>query len=151
MEALVIRNTKVDELNDITDCVKAAFQKYIERIGKEPKPMLYNYLPYIISKELFTAEYNGQVAGMILLLEREDHMLLDVVAVLPEYQGKGIGKSLLEFADEYSVERGFKEIKVCTNVMMTENIAMYTKFGYIEYERAIEDGYNRVFFRKKLD
>jgi hypothetical protein len=33
---------------------------------------------------------------------------------------------------------------------MTENIAMYGKAGYVEYERRQEQGFGRVFLRKAL-
>jgi hypothetical protein len=33
---------------------------------------------------------------------------------------------------------------------MVENQALYSKNGYVEYERRIENGYSRVFMRKRL-
>jgi hypothetical protein len=33
---------------------------------------------------------------------------------------------------------------------MTENQALYSRIGYVEYDRRVVNGYPRVFFRKAL-
>lgn len=34
---------------------------------------------------------------------------------------------------------------------MTDNLSIYPRLGYVEVERRLEDGFNRVFFEKRLD
>jgi hypothetical protein len=34
---------------------------------------------------------------------------------------------------------------------MTENQALYSKVGYVEYDRRSQGGFSRVFMRKRLD
>ncbi|MBB3937252.1 hypothetical protein [Aureimonas phyllosphaerae] len=34
---------------------------------------------------------------------------------------------------------------------MHENLAIYTKLGWEEYDRAEQDGFRRVFMRKRID
>lgn len=41
-------------------------------------------------------------------------------------------------------------IRLCTNEAMTENLAYYLRMGYPETHRAVENGYHRVFFTKRL-
>ena len=33
---------------------------------------------------------------------------------------------------------------------MSENLSLYARIGYVEYDRRVEHGYGRVFMRKKL-
>jgi hypothetical protein len=45
---------------------------------------------------------------------------------------------------------GYTEIRLYTNIAMQENLAIYTKLGYQECGRADEDGFKRVFMKKRL-
>ncbi len=46
--------------------------------------------------------------------------------------------------------QGYGELRLYTHVTMTENIALYTRIGWIETHRGEQDGYARVFMRKVL-
>jgi len=95
-------------------------------------------------------EDGGFVGGIIVLLPKPDHLLLDNVAVIPERQGSGLGRRLLAFAEAEALRRGYLEIRLYTHQTMTENQRLYTALGYRETERGIEAGYDRVFMRKRL-
>ncbi len=69
---------------------------------------------------------------------------------LPEGQGKGYGRALIEFAEAEARRRGFAEIRLYTHEMMTENIALYTRIGFEETHRVSEKGYDRVYMTKQL-
>ena len=43
------------------------------------------------------------------------------------------------------------EIRPYTKAAMTENLSYYPRRGYTETHRAHQDGFHRVFFRKRLD
>jgi ribosomal protein S18 acetylase RimI-like enzyme len=77
-------------------------------------------------------------------------MLLDNVAVDPASQGKGYGQLLLEFAEQEARRQGFGVIQLYTNVLMTENIALYSHLGYVKAHRAEEKGYSRIYMEKRL-
>ena len=65
-------------------------------------------------------------------------------------RGAGVGRALLLFAEREAIRRGYRSIYLCTNVKMTENQAFYPKIGYVEYERKLDQGYDRIFYRKQL-
>jgi GNAT superfamily N-acetyltransferase len=92
----------------------------------------------------------GEIAGLVVLLPRADYLLLDNVAVTPERQGSGLGRRLVAFAEAEALRLGYTEIRLYTNIAMYENLAIYTKLGYQEFGRGQEDGFNRVFMRKRL-
>jgi hypothetical protein len=54
-------------------------------------------------------------------------------------------------AEDRARSLGLPEIRLYTNEAMTENLAYYPPHGYTETHRAQQDGFHRVYFRKRLD
>lgn len=131
-------------------CVVAAFEPYIERIGKPPAPMLLNYPALIDEGHVWIAELGAQVEGVLVQYETPDGFYVDTVASSPRARGTGVGRALLEFAEREALRRGFASVYLCTNSKMTENQVFYPRIGYVEYERKNEAGFDRVFYRKAL-
>lgn len=86
---------------------------------------------------------------MVLIL-KENYLLIENVAVYNIFQGEGIGRRLIEFAFMLGKEAGLQEVRLYTNELMNENLLYYPKFGFIELNRTIEDGYRRVYMSKSL-
>ncbi len=143
-------------LADAADCarvkeiVRAAYAVYVPRIGREPAPMLDDYGALIRARCVHVLEQGGEVQGIIVLIREEGAMLLDNVAVDPEMQGRGIGRRLLDFAEETARAEWFRMIRLYTNEVMTENIALYVRIGYVETHRGEEKGMRRVYMQKAL-
>ena len=85
-----------------------------------------------------------------MLCETPNGFLVDNVAVFPSRKGQGVGKTLLVHAEHEARKRGYTSLYLYTNEKMSENIALYTQVGYVEYERRQEEGFRRVFMRKAL-
>ena len=134
----------------ITECVHAAYTHYIERIGTPPGPMLDDYAQVVRDHRAYIIEDGGRVVGVLVLMDKEDGLLLDNVAVLPERQGEGIGRRLIEHAESEARRLGHRRLDLYTHERMTENIAMYGRIGYEEVERRTERGFPRVYMRKRL-
>ena len=92
----------------------------------------------------------GQPVGLLVTRETADGFLVDNLAVLPECKGQGIGRQLLERAERDATSLGYRSLYLYTNERMTENIELYARVGYLEYERRQEEGFRRVFMRKAL-
>lgn len=112
--------------------------------------MLQDYSAVIRTEHVVIAETNGEVAGVLVLCETPDGFLVDNVAVFPSRKGHGVGRALLLHAEQEARARGHASLYLYTNEKMYENIAMYIKVGYVEYERRQEEGFRRVFLRKAL-
>jgi predicted N-acetyltransferase YhbS len=134
----------------IFECVDDAYRKYIDRIGKQPAPMLANYSELISKGLVFVATDKEQIKGLIVLISKENYLLIENVAVYNLFQGQGIGRRLIEFAFMLGKEAGLQEVRLYTNELMNENLLYYPKFGFIELNRYIEDGYRRVSMSKHL-
>ena len=129
----------------------AAYQHYTPRIGRAPAPMTADYTAAARRGQAWVAEAGGEVAGFIILIPRPGHLLLENVAVLPAAQGRGIGARLLALAEDRAHALHLPEVRLYTNAAMTENLAYYPRHGYTETHRAHQDGFHRVFFRKRID
>ncbi len=87
---------------------------------------------------------------MIVLAVADEGFLVDNVAVDPCYRGKGLGKALLEFAEAEARRAGFDSIYLYTHEKLTENLALYSRIGYVEYDRRSRGDFSLVFMRKHL-
>jgi ribosomal protein S18 acetylase RimI-like enzyme len=56
----------------------------------------------------------------------------------------------LEFAEQAAIKAGYRSIQLYTNEAMTENIALYSRIGYVETHRGEEKGLRRVYMTKQL-
>ncbi len=145
-----LRAAGPDDLADVRRIVRDAYTPFIARLGKPPGPMLDDYAALVARDAVTLAERDGIAAGVLVLLDQPDHLLLDNVAVGPAHQGQGVGRALLAHAEDEARRRGFREIRLYTNVLMTENVATYLRAGYVETGRGEQGGYARAFFSKRL-
>jgi GNAT superfamily N-acetyltransferase len=146
----LVRPARLIDAEAVASCVKAAFSPYIERIGKPPAPMLADFPEIIAAGKVWVAEIAGRVVGVLVQYETEAGFYIDTVAAIPELKGTGIGRALLLFAESEATRRGYQSLYLCTNIKMTENQLFYPKIGYVEYERKMDQGYDRIFYRKQL-
>ncbi len=146
----MIRPARPEDAETVREVVHAAYRHYIARMGKPPGPMLDDYAQRIADGQAWVMEDAGRITGILVLEETREGLLLDNIAVLPDQQGKGVGRALLEFAEAEARRRGFPIIYLYTHELMTENIALYTRIGYVETRRVTEKGYDRVYMTKQL-
>ena len=146
----IIREATASDVDAVKACVVAAFDIYTKRIGKPPAPMLLDFPAEIEARHVWLAESHREVVGVLMQYETTQGFYIDTVAVYPHLQGTGIGKALLQFAEQEALRRGYDSIYLCTNAKMTENQIFYPRIGYVEYERKFDDGYDRIFYRKQL-
>ena len=69
---------------------------------------------------------------------------------MPATQGGGVGGLLLRHADDTARAAGLDEIRLYTNEAMTANLDYYPSHGFTEAHRIVEDGYNRVYFSRRV-
>lgn len=129
----------------------AAYTPYVVRMGgQHPGPLDADYEAVVSDTEAWVAESDGEVIGFLVLIGEDDGMLLDNVAVLPWYQGRGAGRALLRLAEQQARARGNERIRLYTHATMVENQALYEKIGYAETGRTHDHGFDRVFYEKVL-
>jgi ribosomal protein S18 acetylase RimI-like enzyme len=135
----------------VAGCVARAYARYEGRLPRPPKPVLADYDVVVRETQTWLLETaDGACVGVLVLIPKLDHLLLDNVAVAPSWQGQGLGKRLLVLAEAEGRRLGLDEVRLYTNALMTENRALYTRAGYSEYDRRDVDGRDTVFMRKGL-
>jgi ribosomal protein S18 acetylase RimI-like enzyme len=145
-----IRQATEDDLPAVVDLVERAYEPWIERIGRRPAPMDSDYAALIGAGEVHLLDDGGRTVGLVIVRDLGDHLVIDNVAVDPDHQGRGHGRALLAFAERRAAELGLTELRLYTNALMTENIALYRRLGWRDYDRHSERGFMRVYFRKQL-
>lgn len=143
-----MRRARRDDVRRVGEVVARAYEKYLDRMDRVPAPVARDYTDAIERGLVWVC---GQpIHSVVSLVEDGDGLLIENAAVLPEQQGHGMGRCLMQFAEQEAQRRGFDLVRLYTNEVMTENIRIYSHLGYREVGRSVEDGYRRVFFEKSL-
>ena len=138
------------DVPEVTALVNAAYGHYVERIGMLPRPMNDDYAQVIANRRVTVAESNGTIVGVIVLDVDDEGFFIDNVAIDPSYRGRGLGRALLELAESQARRAGFDSIYLYTHEKMTENLAIYSRIGYVEYDRRSRGEFSLVYMRKQL-
>ena len=143
-----LRRATAADLPAIKAIIDAAYAKYLTRMDKRPAPMFRDYGPSVEDGTTWVA--GSPVIAVITLYPREGHLLVENIAIHPRAQGRGLGRALMEFAEQEAARSGFTRMALVTHEAMTENQAIYARLGYTEVDRRAEDGYRRIYMEKRL-
>ncbi len=119
---------------DITNKTNKQIQETINNSSKE--------------EELFIAEENKKVIGFILLQTRKDFFTdesngyISDIAVKKEYEGKGVGRLLLEKAEKWARGKGYQLLVLHTLIGNKRAQRIYEEFGFTK---------DNIQYAKKLD
>lgn len=90
-------------------------------------------LKEIIEKEnatLLKYEEDGELKACVLLENQGEKLYLGMLTVSPTLQGGGIGRKLLEAADEHARNLGLKKVTMTVISVRKELIEWYERRGY---------------------
>jgi ribosomal protein S18 acetylase RimI-like enzyme len=147
----MIRPATAADAAAVSSLVHDAYAVYVARNGKIPGPMRDDYAALIAQNRVHVLEDdNVEILGLVVLIPEPNVLLLDNVAVSPRAQKRGFGVQLIVFAEQCARDAGFTAIRLYTQDIMVENIALYTRLGFVETHRAEEKGLNRVYMTKRL-
>ena len=114
----------------IRELTRAAYAKWIPLIGREPKPMGADYQAALRDHRFDLLYREGKLAALIETIVEPDHLLIENLAVLPAYQGRGLGRRLMVHVEELAASQSFGEVRLYTNKLFAENVAFYEGLGY---------------------
>src|SRR5262249_5542185 len=144
---LVIRKASTADAARIGAIARAAYAKYISRIGREPAPMLADFAAAIAADRVVVIETGGVVDGYMVAWPEVDAYFIDNIAVDPARQGEGLGRRLIDHAVGEASRLRLPAVRLYTNVAMSENLSMYAHLGFAETHRAVEHGFDRAYLR----
>ena len=142
------RQANEADLPVIEEIITAAYSKYLARMDRPPAPMLRDYALPVEQGEVWVA--GTPVAALLSLIPEDDGLLIENLAVHPAAQGRGLGRALMDFAEQHARKLRLARLTLYTHEVMTENQAIYAHLGYRETARRTENGYHRVFMQKDL-
>ena len=121
-------------------CSHAAFKSSMSFQEYWPRTLRFNRSPvYIPEHELFVIAPSGEVAAFCILwidaLTKVGHF--EPVATHPDYQRKGLGKSLLLDALRRLKSEGMYEADLCTADTNLEAIGFYESIGFRKNKRLL--------------
>jgi len=127
-----------------------AYGGYLDQLDEPPAPMLLDYAVVAAAGRTHVAVWDGVIVAMVTVEEDGADLVLRNLAVLPSFQGRGIGRRMVEFAERLARERGHRCIRLWTRVEMRANIDFYVALDYAVTHTERGGGANRIFFRKEI-
>jgi ribosomal protein S18 acetylase RimI-like enzyme len=109
---------------------REAYAKWVAVTGREPLPMRVDYDEAVLKHRFDLLCEDGVLVALIETAREPDHLLIVNVAVSPACQKQGLGRRLLSHAEGLAIEAGYREIRLYTNSLMAENVALYRRLGY---------------------
>ncbi|MBY7142123.1 GNAT family N-acetyltransferase [Virgibacillus sp. NKC19-3] len=88
-------------------------------------------------EQSFISYVNNQPVGVVRFQLKEESLYFYRLAVIPEKQGLGIAKKLLQSLEDFAVKKGVTTI--CCKVRMTvpKNIQLYHSIGYRIFDKEV--------------
>jgi aminoglycoside 6'-N-acetyltransferase I len=92
------------------------------------------------------ADSDGRLVGFAEVSIRRDHVegtrsvpvpYFEGWFVLADYRGKGIGRGLLGFVEQWAVSRGFDELASDAEIENEGSIKLHTELGFSEVSRTV--------------
>ena len=89
--------------------------------------MNHDFRPEILDGSIYVISAGASVLGYISLRQVADHLFVDGVAVLPKYQGQGLGTRLLAFAEQEALRLGLDSIRLFTSQRFADHFGVYRR------------------------
>lgn len=141
-----------DDAGEVLTLQRAAFVSEALIYGSPDMPPLTQTLAEVEAElragDGFGARIDGRLVGAIRFVEDEGMLLIGRIAIAPDVQGEGIGRTLLDAAEQASSAH---TAELFTGSLSEANIRLYERCGYSESVRVPQgDGTDQVFLRKPL-
>lgn len=91
----------------------------------------------------FLAVIADRLVGCVFLADKSNHLYLGKLAIDPAFQGQGVGRRLVEAAEDHSRKLGRTAIELQTRIELTANHAVFARLGFRETARTAHPGYQR--------
>lgn len=139
-----IRKAKKKDFNEIAKILmkESAKPPYNERYNMK---IAFREVNNFSKDEFYVAENQKNILGFIassIASDNKEKSYINELWIKPEYQGKGIGKALVNFIEDFYKKKGIKIIRLLTK-KNSKAFGFYKKINYKEYK-------SLVFMDKKL-
>jgi ribosomal protein S18 acetylase RimI-like enzyme len=144
--SIVLLPRQFERWKELLDLILVSF-RYMDGIIDPPSSALRltpeNLKQKAAEETAFLAFLDGHIAGCVFLAEKDNHFYLGKLAIDPAYQGRGIGRQLVEAAETYVRSTAKPTIELQVRVELVNNQATFARLGFRETARTAHAGYER--------
>ena len=101
------------------------------------------------NEEIFVAESGEQVVGYIIVEVRSESIEIDDIAVSREFQGKGIGRKLVDLIEHRAYSESRKEVTLGTSKSASgipwKSFSWWKSLGYVETGEEVHNSWTERF------
>jgi ribosomal protein S18 acetylase RimI-like enzyme len=145
-----LRRAVPSDVPAILELTRAAYAKWVPVIGREPTPMTVDYGGRVREHRIDLLRVGNDLAALIEMVPEAGHLLIENVAVLPAFQGRGYGRRLMIHAEAVAASLGLSETRLYTNKLFAENVRLYRGLGYqVDREEPFKESFT-VYMSKSL-
>jgi len=95
--------------------------------------------------EILLLAYSEQVlVGCVFLRALPHALYVGKLAVLPNAQGQGIGKKLLELTQKIARQLAYSQLELQVRIELIENQAVFSAMGFVKSGETSHPGFNRA-------
>ena len=137
----LIRIATISDAGAVAALTRTAYAKWVPVIGREPLPMKADHAAFIRDHRVDLLFIGPDLAALVEMIQRENDLLIENVAVAPHFQKRGYGRRMVAHAEQIAAQAGLGVIRLYTNSQFEENLHLYASLGYeVEHEEATNGG-----------
>lgn len=133
-----IRLGKATELDALDAVIRSSDELFrgthLEWAIEEAASEAYRFKRALGEGSLWVAEVDGQLAGLVCAHATEESLYVDQLSVAREYQGRGIGRALMETAIAHA-RAHHPAISLITDREIPWNAPFYATLGFVEWPK----------------
>lgn len=95
-------------------------------------------------EQVLIAQVDGVLVGCIFIKWDEDYAYFGKFAIAPSWQQQGIGKQLIQAAEQCALDKGFCKVVLQVRVELMANQRVFAKMGFVETAQTSHPGYDKV-------
>jgi len=151
------KENDIDELENLYNTINDYLAAGVNYPGwiKDIYPIRQNAIDGIKSNNLYVAKQNGEIIGSIILNHEPETayynvkwkiesdysniIVIHTFVIHPAFMKLGIGKALMDFANEYSIQSNIKAIRLDVYEKNVPAINLYEKCGF-QYINTVDLG-----------
>jgi len=117
----------------VLDQERKKIREFVHRFWGEEEQLTFDRKFMVAELPAYTAKLENDIIGFISFTETDDAIMIVALGVMPQYQGCGVGRSLIEKIETEAKRRMKKKLLVSTSNDDLPALAFYQSLGFQIY------------------